>query len=420
MYALKYQIVIHAPPTMIKHLSLVLLLVAATFSWLCAQQNRNELEDRRKQLLEEIKQTSRLLEDTRKSKATELNRYFALQNQIQKRRQLIQTLYQEVQSADTNIVQAHRVIRSLQEDMSRLQREYASTMRTALRYRVNQSFTLFLFSARDFSDARRRWQYIRQYYRYRQRQAEQITQMQHTLTQQTAELEKQKTEKQRLMAVQQQQQATLNAELADKDRLVQTLKSDENKLLAELNRQQKAHEQLNKTIEGIIRAEMAKKKKEARTPEALTTTTNTTVAMPTDAPGISSDFKNRKGKIPWPVSKGTITRYFGNQPHPTLQGIQIPNNGIDIRTEEGAEVLAVFEGKVSLVQFVPGFKNTVLVQHGQYFTVYSNLEDVYVKRGEQINARQPIGKIDKDKPEVHFEIWRETQRLDPMGWISAQ
>ncbi len=406
----------HAARTTIKYSLVALLLIGIAFSPLSAQ-NRKDLEEKRKQLLEEINQTNTLLDKTKKDKARVLDRYFALQNQIQKRQRLIKNLRTEIQSADLNIVQANQILVTLKSDLGRLKTEYVSTMRTALRHQMGNSMVLFLFSADSFNNAFQRWQYIRQYYRYRKKQMEDILATQEELTRKAAELAQKKTEKRKLLDASQQQQSTLNVELADKDRLVKNLKTDESKLITELTRQQKSHDDLNRTIENVIRTEIAKKKKESRKPEALSPTTEKEEALAAADIGLSNDFRSKKGKLPSPVAQGHVTRPFGTQPHPTLKGLKINNNGVDIRTDNSFEVNSVFDGTVVGTQFVPGYQNTIIVQHGQYYTVYSNIEEVLVKRGEKITASQVIGKLSQDKPEVHFEVWREKERLNPIGWI---
>ncbi len=401
---------------MIRQVALLLIFSTVTFLSLFAQ-NRKELENKRKQLIEEINQTTVLLERTKKDKATALNRYLALQHQIQKRQQLIQTILSEITAADTGIAHANQAIVVLGADMERLKIDYAAMLRTAYRHKKSNSFLIFLFSAKTFNDAFRRWQYIRQYEKYRSKQVLLIQKTRQSLLEKATELKQQKRAKERLLAYQQQQQLKLNSELGEKDKIVQELKANENKFTAELNRQQKAHSQLNKAIEEIIRAEIAKKKKESRSPEALTASNSEKVEENATASG---EFTQKKGKLPWPVSKGYITRHFGAQPHPTLNGIKISNNGIDIQAEQSAEVYAVHEGKVVGKQFVPGYQNMVIVQHGTYYTVYSNLEEVFVSRGDSVSGKQIIGKIGTDKPEVHFEVWHEKQRLNPVHWLKEQ
>jgi len=182
-------------------------------------------------------------------------------------------------------------------------------------------------------------------------------------------------------------------------------------LVADLDEQRRAHEELNTAIEEVIKAEMARKRKEARQPDALAAANAKADAS------LSSNFTSNKGALPWPVKSGEIIRQFGTQPHPTIKTVKITNNGIDIRTDSESEVFSIFEGLVAGTQFVPGYLNMVIVQHGEYYTVYSNLEEIYVKRGDQLRSGETIGKVGSKKPEVHFEVWREKQRLNPVDWV---
>ena len=394
----------------------LVLLVLFLIPVLLIGQNRKELEEKRKQLVKEIEQTTSMLHETQKNKAVMMDRFFALQSQIQKRQQLIATLQKELDYSNASIVRGKEVIDALNEDVERLKAEYAAMMRTAYRMKVNNSSLLFLFSADNINDFFQRWQYIRQHNKYRTKQARLIAETQKMLTDKAEDLEKTKAEKEKLLASTRRQKGLLNKELADKNNMLQSLKTDESKLIAELGEQQEAHSKLNEAIEEVIRNEMAKRKKEARSADALTASTPTE-SNSSEAVG---DFQSNKGDLPWPVSKGTITRRFGTQPHPTLKTIEIANNGIDIHTNNKAEVFAVFRGIVAGTQFIPGYQNIIILQHGKYYTVYSNLEELYVKRGEQVRSKQAIGRLSGNKPEVHFEIWREKQRLNPVNWILQQ
>jgi septal ring factor EnvC (AmiA/AmiB activator) len=136
---------------------------------------------------------------------------------------------------------------------------------------------------------------------------------------------------------------------------------------------------------------------------------------------VSKEFQGNRGKLPWPVKNGIITGHFGRQPHPTIPNIEIVNNGIDIQTDQGAPVRSVFEGTVVGTQYVPGFDYMVILQHGDYYTVYSNLAELSVKKGDKVAIRQNIGKVSTDSKtntsEVHFEIWKEKTRLNPQEWV---
>jgi len=379
-------------------------------------QNRRELEDKRKSLLREIDKTSTQLDKTKATKAANLNRYLALQSQIKKRRQVIHTLQDEIEHAEAGIQRAQEVTAALSEDIQQLRKDYAELLRRAHRMRQNQSGLLFLFSANGLNDAFQRWQYLRQYERHRRRQATLIEETRVALQSRTAQLEHRIEEKQRLLGTQQQQRELLDQEMEDKDRTIQVLKKDESKLAAQLEKHQKSHQKLNDAIEFVIRDEVSKKKQAARNPETLKNFSAKSAADEEREDAISP-FSKKKGKLPWPVSGGSVVRKYGQQPHPTLKNVQITNNGIDIRAGSRAAVSVVFEGKVVGVQFIPGYKNTVVVQHERYYTVYSNLQEVSVKKGEELSAGQDIGSLSSETPELHFEVWREKQRLNPASWI---
>ncbi len=398
---------------------LVTVILTVFIPLLILGQNRKALEEQRNQLIEEITQTSTLLATAKKNKEAALDRYFVLQRQIKKRQQLINTLKEELVLTDASILRVDEVITFLNNDIDRLKQEYSQMLRIAYRHRKSQSFLVFLFSARNFNDAYRRWQYIRQYDRYRKKQANVIIATQQSLIDKATLLVSRKEEKQKLLASSVKQQALLGEELKEKDSILNSLKKNEAELATALKKQQSEHQGLNDAIEKIIVGEMSRKRKEARTKEALTkTTTEDKAAGKALANNLVAKFKNNKGRLPWPVQEGIITKNFGTQAHPTLKGIKISNNGIDIETEKEATVFAIFDGEVVGVQFIPGYKTTVILQHGQYYSVYSNLEDTFVKRGEQISASQRIGKVGRDNPELHFEIWREKQRLNPVHWVN--
>lgn len=377
-------------------------------------QNRKELVEKRERLKREIEKTQRQLEETQENKEAALERYFALQNQIQRRQQLINTLQTEINYANESIERSHQVLDALNGDIDRLKTEYATMLRVAYRHRLNKSMLAFLFSANSLNDAFRRWQYIRQYDRFRNRQADLILETQEMLISKTEQLEQRRTEKEGLLSSEQKQKIILNRELADKDKLLENLKSNESQLVADLERQRQARDQLIAAIETIIRKEMERSKAEARQPNALTASNSEAAAA------LAGDFIRNKGRLPWPVENGRITRQFGTQPHPVINTIQITNNGIDIETDPRSEVHTVFKGRVAGTQFIPGYQYMVIIQHGEYYTVYSNLEEIYVKRGDQLEARMPLGRVGQQKNEMHFEVWREKQRLNPVHWVNQQ
>lgn len=390
----------------------LLLLSSAAFS-----QERQLLEDRRQKLLEEINKTETLLTDTKKNAETALIRLKTLQKQVQNRRSLIETLEAEVVFADGSVAQAQQIINALQADLSKLFGEYAQMTRLAYRQKLTMGRLVFLFSSRNMNDAFRRWQYLRQYDRYREKQIHLIRETQTSLNQQVAELENRKQEKQALLDDAQRQTRRMEKEAEEKNQLVKALKSDEGRLLADLRKQRKAHEDLNAAIEKIIRGEMAKARKAERQSDSAPAVA--------EAAESSSRFENVKGRLIWPVQNGAVTGNFGRQEHPAISGVYISNNGIDIRTDLDAPVHCIFPGEVVGVQFIPGYGSYMaIVRHGAYYTVYSNLEEVAVKRGQSLRAREFIGKVRTDPKtntaEVHFEVWKEKNRMDPLEWLGPK
>ncbi|MCB9081286.1 MAG: peptidoglycan DD-metalloendopeptidase family protein [Lewinellaceae bacterium] len=376
-------------------------------------QSRRDLEEKRKRLLQNIERTSKQLVATQSNKEKTLQRYLTLQQQIRQRQQLLNTIREEMIFTEASIARTNDVLNSLQADVTRLQKEYTQMLRVALRHRLNHSYLFFLLSADNLNEAFRRWQYLRQYERYRRRQAHLIRETQRTLADKSVQLEARLAEKANLLGVTELQKTKLSTELTDKDNLLQSLKTDERKLASTLSSQEEAARQLNSVIENIIRQEMEAVRRRARTSEIIPTKDGATA---TNAASGNS-FQEQKGRLPWPVASGQIVRGYGTQAHPTLKSVRITNNGIDIRTTQGAPVKAIFAGKVAGTQFIPGYQNTVILQHGTYYSVYSNLATLRVKRGDSVSAEQVIGELGQEKPEVHFEVWREKQRLNPAEWV---
>ncbi len=407
---------------------LVLVALLLAMSAGIAQQSRKELEDKRKKLLKDIEQTSSLLKQTKQDKAATLSRYVTLQKQINKRQQLVETLQKEMSYLLENVERTATVVLALSDDTERLKVEYTKIARHAYRQRLMHSKWLFLLSAKSFNDAFRRWQYLRQYDRYRQKQARLILDTQQMLLGKIKTLEDRKREKENLLGTEKRQSQLLGLEMQAKNRLLEDLKGDEARLARDLESKQAAATKLNNAIEKVIREEMERIRREERLAAAASSSASAssgkTAATPTATPevaSISKDFQNNKGRLPWPVKNGVITGHFGRQPHPTIPNIEIVNNGIDIRTDDGAQVRAIFEGTVVGTQFIPGFDYMVILQHGSYYTVYSNLEEVNVKKGDKVDIRQTIGKVSTDRKnntsEVHFEIWKEKTRLNPQDWV---
>lgn len=413
-------------------LPLRLLLLACIFlSSLNFSQGqvRKDLEDRRRKLLREIKLTSNLLNKTTSNKAAALDRYVTLRKQIQKRELLVETLRKEIQFTDLSIDRTTDVVDALSKDIERLEQEYGELLRQAYRRKKNNSKLSFVFSAENINQGFQRWQYLKQYDEYRKKQAQLILETKATLTYKKTQLEETKLEKEKLIATSERQAGLLSAELGDKSKLLRSLRKDEKRLKNELRSQRTDHERLNDAIENAIRKDMAVRRKNERTKKPIpkkkrNEPLNSKPKAEDESIALNrlaGNFRNNRGRLPMPVKNGIVTKRFGKQAHPTLPKIQITNNGIDIRTEHSAKVFSIFEGKVVSKQFIPGYQNMLIVQHGDYYTVYSNLDKVYVKKGDKVKTLQNLGTVAMDRKtkvsEVHFEVWRDKARLNPEDWV---
>jgi len=403
-------------------------------------QSKKELEDKRKKIIRDIAATEKMLQKTKENKNATYDRFLALQSQIKSRESLIQTIQAELIAAEDGISRNQKVINSLNQDVVNMRQEYGRTVRNAFRQKTVSNPLLFILSAESLNQAFRRWLFLRKYDQRRREQAKAIVETQLMLSRKTKTLEDSRIEKENLLVSMQGQKESLKTELLQKDEMLKFLAKDESRLKTDLERKQEAHEALNQAIENIISAEVRKRVDEARSrpqpvvtaPEKQPVTSSPAVEKtnPVAAAPAAEDanldlatlgFAKNRGRLPWPVESGFISRGYGLQRHPTLKNIEITNNGVDIRTAENATVRAVYEGRVAGTQFIPGHDYTVIIQHGDYYTVYSNLAETSLSKGDLVRAKQSIGTVSTNpitgSSELHFELWNQKERVNPSGWI---
>lgn len=436
----------------------IVVLCCVLLSHETVAQNKTSLEDKRKKLTHEIEITNKLLSKTKKSKSTTFEQFVTLQNQIERRESLIQTIDNEINESEESISRNSAVIEALSGDIAQMREEYGKTLRTAFRRKTLTNPLLFILSAENINQAFRRWLFLRKYNHFRMGQAEAISFTKEILSKKLTSLEHEKSTKEQLRIEMTGQRGTLTTELVDKNDLLKSLSQNEEKLLAELKEKQTAKLALDNSIERIISTEIRKKEEKEATkkratadkkaqpppppaapeknaPEAVSTPkvnqtppgkpiTKPTVPPPSaevEEDALSMAFKKQKGSLPWPVEDGFVARAFGRQKHPTLKNIDITNNGIDIRTSDDAPVRAIFDGKVAGVQYIPGHDYTIIIQHGNYYTVYSNLSQTSLNKGDQVGAGNSIGTVSTNPisgaAELHFELWKEKERMNPAIWI---
>jgi septal ring factor EnvC (AmiA/AmiB activator) len=397
-------------------------------------QSKKELEKKKEQLQKDIEYTNKLLSQTRKTKSASLNELITLNKKITYRSELIGTIHSEINSVDGQIDYTNSQIDSILGRMDELKKHYADLLYFAYKNQGAFSKLSFIFSASDFNQAYQRLKYLQELSSYRIHQRNLIRQLADSLREKKGQLAGVRNEKSQLLTVRQKEKNNLDKEKKEQIVVVNSLASKEKKLKADLKDKQKLEAKLNKLIENAIRkeieaAQLAAKKKAQSTVTASVDKKKTKVeskpyvlsATP-ETIRLSNDFENNRGKLPWPVEQGFISSSYGRHSHPVWRDVVVNNSGVDINSSKGAKVRSIFEGKVTKVIVIMN-KYAVIIQHGEYFTVYSNLQDVSVKSGDMVTTKQLIGTVqtdDEGKSEVHLEIWKGSSKMDPEGWITAR
>lgn len=392
----------------------LLLFFAASLSW--GQETRQQrLEAQRKQLQKEIKQMNALLFSNTKKRKSALSQVEDLAVKINLRQRLIRVTNEEANRLSQQIKINQRDIDRQQKALEQLKQDYAAMVRYSYVSKSGQSRLMFLFSSSSFLQAYKRFQYLKQYRRFRQRQGQAIAEKTVVLQELNTTLQAQKAQKDILIANNQSEQTALEEERGEQRMLVRSLKKRERSLAQQIKKKQQQVAEFDKEIQRLIRAAIAASNKAAGKGRS------TVFALTPEAKLIGQNFAANKGKLPWPVQQGVVTLGFGTQPHPVVKTTKIQSTGVTIATPQHAEVRAVFKGKVIQVFRFKGSNPAVLVQHGNYITSYSNLEAVYVKKGETIAAKQVIGKVfthpSSQNTELKFAIFQSTTPVNPKGWV---
>jgi murein hydrolase activator len=397
---------------------LVSMLAPATVA---PAQTRADLEQNMQTIEREIRLINQMLQETQRTAQVNLNHLVMLNNQINRRQNLLRTIRNEINAIDRRIGNLTENIDALEKELEELRESYATMIRHAYRSRDSMQQLMFVFSASNFNQAYLRMKYLQQYARHRQLQAQKIHETSEELRERIAELEDERRSQQQLQARQQEELTSLSQEQATQNRTVTQLQRRERELMQQLRDQERAARELQRAIERII-AEEQRRAREAADAEGRPATDM--FALTPEERILSDNFAENRGKLLWPVERGVITSSFGEQNHPVLRGIKINNNGVDISTTQGARARAIFNGTVSRVISIPGGNYAVIVRHGEYLTVYSNLAEVFVRNGQQVTIRQELGVIATDPREqktmINLQVWRGNNKMDPAQWLARQ
>ena len=366
-----------------------------------------DLQKKQRKLQAEIEQTNKMLKQTKKDETATLNKLQLIGENIKNQKQLITTLDNEITALNHEMKQLSNTRDSLQVVLEGYKKDYAEMVRQSHYARMQQSPLLFLLSSDSFQQLARRARYLQEFAHFRQEQVRRIENTQAEIDIQNDLLQANKDDKQTALSSRKREQEHLQRDERKQQNMLNQLKSKEKDLSQKLKQQQKKVAELNKKIDDIVRKQAAQSSKTSMTKEQKL---------------IAGGFEANKGRLPWPVEKGMISGHFGKQQHPVYSLVTIDNKGIYLQTTAGAKARAVYKGDVTSC-FMIANTYAVIIQHGNYRTVYSNLSKLSVKQGDKVDTKQAIGTIFTDpeqdqKTELYFQIYKDRDILNPELWIA--
>ena len=449
------------------------IVVAILSVLVCSLQAQSvkELEKQRNKTLQLLESTSKMLNETKKSQRSSLNKLTIINKNIVERKTLINNIGKEINELDGEVQRLNQEKRLLENRLSTLKRDYARLVQEAHLNRSVYTKIMFVLSANSFDQSYRRLRYLQEYSDYRKQQVKKIENVKTQIVVKSDSLNKNKQTKVEVVKQKEVEANKLTNDEKKEKGMLSDLKKKEKKLMADLKKQQKIANDLNNKIARIIaeeirKAELKRKAEQERaaaeerkrlaaeekrrlaaeqknkgtkpsTPSTKPSTKKEEKELATSAPVqsasvsmltkeeklISGNFSANSGRLPWPTDKGFISGHYGVHPHPVLKHVTTNNKGVYIQTPSGTNARAVFEGEVTQRFSIPGSNNAVIIKHGEYRTVYANLTSIYVNIGDKVSAKQSIGKIYTDgdndnKTELYFQIYKGRTLLYPEGWIA--
>lgn len=405
-------------------LFLALLLAPAGYA---QKKTKESLQKQINALQKEIENANQLLKETSKNKEVTLNQVTLLDKKIQSRQELINAYNEQIKILDKNIKQGESNIKKLGGEIKKLRGELSKMVQFAYRNRSHYDRLEFFFASEDFNQAMRRMRYIQQFADARQTKMEQIASAQKKVSDEVEANRKAREEQAALLAEEKAQQEALKKERAELNNQVAQLKKREGSIQQSIKDKQAQAKKFQKQIDDIIAEEIRLANERAaaeakKNKKSGATTKSDKMALTPAEKILSTTFSNNKGKLPWPVERGVVSSSFGKHASAISDKVTITNNGIDIATTENAKARCVFEGVVVSVVRPSASNIGVIIRHGDYFTVYSQLDEVYVNRGDKVSTKQNIGKVHTDrsegKTEIHFELRHGTETLNPSIWLA--
>ncbi|HER40274.1 MAG TPA: peptidase M23 [Salinimicrobium catena] len=376
---------------------------------------REELEQRRIELQQEIKRINSIRTENLKKEKSVLDEVNDLQQQIRATENLIRVTNQQANLLTREIRSNQNKIGELRKELEKLKEDYGKMIQKSYRSKSQQSRIMFLLSAESFLQAYKRLQYMKQYANYRKQQGDEIKERAAELQNLNTSLAEQKKAKDQLIAENKKTRAKLEEDKKSQQSLIATIRKKEGQYAAQLRKKQQEVNAIDREIERIIAAAIAANNKESGSES------REVFKLTPEAKALAANFASNKGKLPWPVKSGIVSMRFGTQPHPVVKSITINSNGVRIDTEKGGKAKAIFGGVISEVQAVKGANKAVMVRHGDYISIYNNLDRIFVRKGDEVSIGQELGEVatssSTGKTTLHFLLYQNSTKLNPEHWI---
>lgn len=407
---------------------LIALLLITPLSWSQTSEKQLNLERRKAQILTEIRAVQQLLQTERTKERNVLAEIQEQNQKIKLTQELIGNIQQQMQSLSNSIAKNQKEITALEKELNTLKADYAKTIVKTYKSRSSQSRLMFVLSSENFAQAYKRVQYMKQYANFRKKQGDEVREKSEALAEVVAKLEAQKTTQRQLLSEAEVQKKNIEQDKIKQQQLMTLIQKDQKKYNDQIKKKQAETQAIDRQIQQLIREAIAEANRKAREAaakasgkKAVTTTNSASFELTPEGKVVANSFKANQGSLPWPVTKGYISLRYGDQPHPVQTHLTIHNSGIEISTESGARARSVFQGEILQVQVLSGGNKAVLIQHGDYITVYQNLSEVFVKKGDKVALKQDIGVINTNangQTILKFLLSHNTTINNPQSWLS--
>ncbi len=386
---------------------ILLITIYICSCYLLSGQNRSEIEAQRKKTLDEITYVDKLLSNTSKEKSESIGALKILGSKLNLRESVISGINEEIELLNRRIELNRIAVDIMEEDLVKLRREYSGAIINSYKSKKLNPEIVYILSAKDFNQGYKRIKYLQQVSKIRRNESEIITEIIQEIEKSKAKLESDLMEISELQEREMQQRNLLQGEQSRKQKMIKNLTSKEKQLQKDLEEKRQIAKKLERELARIIEEENRKNSAAKLTPEQKL---------------IGDNFLDNKGRLPWPVERGVITAHFGTHQHPILKYVTEKNDGIDITSSGKTKARSIFKGEVTAITAISGANMTVILKHGKFFSVYNNLVNVTVKKGDKVEAKQEIGDVyydakDNNSCTLKFMIF-EQKFLDPEQWIS--